>query len=304
MSTTLRAESPEMGLRALKASRVIVATDGREQSDPAVIAGRLFAGDATDALRVVTVVRPLPIVTPEAAILYAVDVAATRHEQQKRAVAAQMRRLWIDDTDLEPEVYDGDAASQIAEVAHGANATLIVAGLGRHRVMDRLFGDETALRLIRLAGVPVLAVAPGLDRAPRRIVVAIDFSETSLRAARLALDLAAHEATVYLAHVAPRDASAYDWGGWISSYRDDAGYALERVQEQLRIPRGTSVQRILLNGNPATELLAFASSVRADLIASGSHGHGFVARMLIGSVTTRLLRARRAACSPYRIARR
>src|SRR5688572_10003930 len=115
MSTTLRAESPEIGLRALKASPVIVATDGREQSDPAVIAGRVFAGEAADALRIVTVVRALPIVTPEAAIPYSVDLEATRHDQQKRSVAEQMHRLWIDDTDVEPEVYDGDAASRIAE---------------------------------------------------------------------------------------------------------------------------------------------------------------------------------------------
>jgi hypothetical protein len=51
----------------------------------------------------------------------------------------------------------------------------------------------------------------------------------------------------------------------------------------------------VLQGDPATELLAFATSVNADLIATGSHGHGFVTRMLIGSVTTRILRC--ATCS-------
>jgi hypothetical protein len=50
-----------------------------------------------------------------------------------------------------------------------------------------------------------------------------------------------------------------------------------------------------LQGDPATELLAFATSVNADLIATGSHGHGFVARMLIGSVTTRIVRC--STCS-------
>ncbi|HTE47634.1 MAG TPA: universal stress protein, partial [Gemmatimonadaceae bacterium] len=39
----------------------------------------------------------------------------------------------------------------------------------------------------------------------------------------------------------------------------------------------------------------FATSVNADLIATGSHGHGFVARMLIGSVTTRIVRC--STCS-------
>jgi hypothetical protein len=36
--------------------------------------------------------------------------------------------------------------------------------------------------------------------------------------------------------------------------------------------------------------MAFAASVNADLIATGSHGHGFMARLLIGSVATKLVR--------------
>ena len=123
--------------------------------------------------------------------------------------------------------------------------------------------------------------------APRRIVVAVDFSETSLRAARLAMDVAASNATIYLAHVAPRDSSLYDWKGWGATYKQDAGDALQKMREQLRVPKDMTVQKVLLQGDPATELLAFATSVNADLIATGSHGHGFVARMLIGSVTTR-----------------
>jgi nucleotide-binding universal stress UspA family protein len=172
---------------------------------------------------------------------------------------------------------------------------MIVAGLGRHRVIDRLFGNETALRLVRVSAVPVLAVANNLTHAPRRIVVAIDYSETSLRAARLALDVAASGATVYLAHVAPRDSTLYDWNGWGSSYKADAGDALQKIREQLHLPPGMILQRVVLQGDPATELLAFATSVNADLIATGSHGHGFVTRMLIGSVTTRILRC--ATCS-------
>jgi nucleotide-binding universal stress UspA family protein len=296
MSTQLsRADAPEIGLRALKASPIIIATDGRDQSNPALVAGRILAGEEIDAFRVVTVVRPMPLVSPEASIPYSPEVDAARCEERKRDVLGQIRRVWAEDAPIDVEVCEGDAATEIADLAHQVNASLIVAGLGRHRVMDRLFGDETALRLIRLAGVPVLAVAPGLDHAPHSIVVAVDFSETSLRAARTALELAAPMATVHLVHVAPRDATSYGWSGTGVSYRDDAGYALQKIHDQLRVPDGMVVQRILLHGDPATELLAFASSVRADLIASGSHGHGFVARLLIGSVTTRLLRC--ATCS-------
>ena len=285
---------PELGVRAGPASPVIVATDGREQSDAALIAGGVLAG-ASDALRVVSVIKPMPIVSPEAQLPVSPDFEAGRRALAKRTVRDQMKRVWQDGEGIDVELHDGDPATTIARVSHEANAAMIVAGLGRHNVMDRLFGDETALRLIRVAAVPVLAVSHKFTQAPRRIVVAIDFSETSLRAARLALDVATSSATIYLAHVAPRDATLYDWSGGGSSYKQDAGEALQRMREQLRVPAGMIVQRVLLQGDPATELLAFATSVNADLIATGSHGHGFVARMLIGSVTTRILRC--STCS-------
>lgn len=292
---TMETVRPEVGVRAAKTSPVIVATDGRDQSDAALVAGGLLAGASDERLRVITVLKPMPIVSPEAQLPVSPDVEASRRAEAKRAVREQLGRVWNVPFDAAVEVYDGDPATTIANVAHESNASMIVSGLGRHRVMDRLFGDETALRLIRVAAVPVLAVGGQFTAAPTRIVVAIDFSETSLRAARLALELAAPAATIYLAHVAPRDATLYDWNGWGSNYKQDAGEGLQRMREQLRVPTDMIVQRVLLQGDPATELLAFAASVNADLIATGSHGHGFVARMLIGSVTTRILRC--STCS-------
>ncbi len=284
---------PQQGVRAQHASPVIVATDGRGQSDGAMAVGKILASNA-DALRVVTVLKALPVVSPEAALPIAPDVQAARRAEQRRAVINQATRVWGQSA-VDVELAEGDPAATIATIAHESNATMIVSGIGRHQVMDRLFGDETAIRLVRMSSVPVLTVAGGLMGAPRRIVIAADFSETSLRAARLALELAAPHATLYLAHVAPRDKVLHDWNSWGLSYKEDAGDALQKMREQLRVPGGMTLQRVLLQGDPATELLAFATSVNADLIATGSHGYGFVARMLIGSVTTRILRC--STCS-------
>jgi hypothetical protein len=96
-------------------------------------------------------------------------------------------------------------------------------------------------------------------------------------------------------HVAPRNGFTHEWDYSTGTYKEDAGVALRRVHDQLRVPRGMSVQEILLQGDPATELLGFASSVNADLIATGSHGRGFIGRMLLGSVTTRIFRC--STCS-------
>jgi nucleotide-binding universal stress UspA family protein len=283
--------APELGVRATNASPVIIASDGRAQSDGALAMGRLLA-ETPEALRLVTVLRPVPMI-PEAPVSLRPDIEASRRAEARREVSEQAHRVWLNDSDV--ELMEGDPATAVTKLAHKSGATMIVCGLGRHRVADRIFGDETALRFIRLADVPVFAAAERLDHAPRRIVVAIDFTETSLRAARLSLQLAAPGASIYLVHVAPRVGFAHEWDYQSGSYKQDAGVALRRVHEQLRVPNGMAVQEILLQGDPATELLALATSVNADLIATGSHGRGFVARMLVGSVTTRLVRC--STCS-------
>jgi nucleotide-binding universal stress UspA family protein len=283
---------PALGVRASPTAPIIVATDGRPQSDAALIVGRLLA-DTPDALRLVTVIKPLPTIPQGGLLTVSPDVDAARRAEARRNAVAQRDRLWSDRHDV--QLGEGDPATIVARLAHQSGATLIVAGLGRHRVSDRLMGDETALRLMRMSDVPVLAVADGMTSAAKRIVVACDFSETSVRAARMAVDLAAPGAVIYLAHVAPRDGGVPDWRVWDESYREDAGAALRKVAAQLHLADGMTVQRVILQGDPATELLAFAANIDADLIATGSHGYGFIARMLIGSVATRVVRA--STCS-------
>lgn len=292
--------SPELGVRATHSAPIIIATDGRAQSDGALLAGRLFA-ESGSALQLVTVLVPMPVI-PEAPMLRSDDLDSSRVEAIRGEIDQQMARVWDSASHL--EILSGDPASVISELAHRIGATMIVAGLGRHHASDRVFGDETALRLIRRADVPVFAAAEGLTHAPRRIVVACDFSETSLRAARLTLEMASSNATIYLTHVAPRDNSRFEFSGWGRTYRQEADAALKNTRAQLRVPDDMKVQNVLLQGDPATELLAFASTVHADLIATGSHGHAFVTRLLVGSVASQIVRG--STCSvltiPYKAA--
>jgi len=296
---TMNATTIERGVRASRVSPVIIATDGEDQSNSAMVVGRLLA-TTPDAIRLATVVKPLPIVSAEAPIPATEEVEASRRVDRWLSIEAQSARVWgghVADIDI----CEGDPAAILARLAREMNATMIVSGLGRHRVVDRLFGDETALQLIRASSVPVFAVASGTAQLPARIVVAVDFSETSLRAARLALEVAAPRATIYLTHVGPRDSMVRGWNGSGATYKNEVGMALAKMRNQLRVPPGMSVQTVMLQGDPATELLAFASTVGADAVATGSHGHGFIARTIIGSVTTRILRCATCSvlCVPY-----
>lgn len=276
-------------------TRAIVASDGKSQSDGALLAARALQA-STDEVRIVAAVPPLPIVSPEAQLPIDPEVESRRAADLGAAVEAQAQRVLGARSAWSVDVRAGEPASTIVDAAREAGATLVVTGLGRHGLVDRVFGDETALRLIRIGSIPVLAVPTSFVHAPRRIVVAMDFSQPSMRAARLAIDMAAESATIHLVHVAPRDASSVLWSGgdWLATYEADAQAELTRAAARLNPPAGISVERTVLHGDPAAQLLAYAAKIDADLIAAGSHGHGFVARVLIGSVVTKVLRG--SAC--------
>ena len=77
---------PELGVRASAAAPIIVATDGQEQSDGALAVGRLLAGSC-DAVRLVTVLKTLPIV-PEVPIQIPVDMENARRADARRTGGA------------------------------------------------------------------------------------------------------------------------------------------------------------------------------------------------------------------------
>ena len=110
---TMETVRPEMGVRAAKTSPVVVATDGRDQSDAALVAGGLLAG-AGDGLRVVNVLKPMPIVSPEAQLPVSPDVEASRRAEAKRTVQEQLGRVWNVPLNADVELYDGDPATMIA----------------------------------------------------------------------------------------------------------------------------------------------------------------------------------------------
>jgi nucleotide-binding universal stress UspA family protein len=76
----------------------------------------------------------------------------------------------------------------------------------------------------------------------------------------------------------------------------------EHVSEAARRLRGTGQQSegVVLHGRPATALVDEATRSAADLVIAGSRGHGRVASLLLGSVSTELVES--APC-PVLVAR-
>jgi len=171
-----------------------------------------------------------------------------------------------------------------------------VLGMGRHAPFDRLFGTETALRTLRQTDRPVLAVPADAAGLPSRAVAAVDFTPASVRAAAVAVELMADGGTLVLTHVKPRvDAAKPLLADWDRAYTARVGELFGRLQAMLaeRRPDVRLTTEVIV-GEPADALLQVAAREEAELLSTGTHGAGFVERVLVGSVATALLR--RATC--------
>jgi nucleotide-binding universal stress UspA family protein len=275
---------------------LLVATDGAPGAAGALHWALALNRRGMGPVLVLAVQDPIPLYdTMESGLVASarleLDRIGLRHLRE--TVHAQVAEIAGDAPDWEVRIEAGPPGMLIADAAEAHGAALVLAGLGRHSAVERLFGGETSLAIIQLAHAPVLAVHPDARVLPRRVLIADDFSEFSREAARRALGLLEPGGELHVAHVLrmPGSEPVVVPQQWLDRY-------LGEVETELK-ERGSAlaadVRTHLLQGDPASELLGLAESIEADLLVAGRHGRGFLGRLLIGSISTRLVR--RARCS-------
>ncbi len=176
----------------------------------------------------------------------------------------------------------------LKEVATELDAGLIVLGGKHHTLLERWFAGSTALNVARTTDVP-LFVTGGLHAPIRRILVAADQSyaaQPTIKTAERFATLLGAELRVMCAFeplpILP-DAPTYD----VESY-----YTLldEHVKREVwPLVLDPSAEKITRHGLAFDAIAHEVADWHADLLVVGSHGKGFVDRLLIGSVTERLL---------------
>lgn len=186
----------------------------------------------------------------------------------------------------------GRPAQEIVARAEELQAGLIVIGAhGGNFFADLLLGN-TADRLTHLCASPLLVVKNEASQAYRQVLVPVDFSDDSRRAAQAAFAVAPHADVAFLhafeavfdgymqyANVT-RDA--------IDEYRmsafEDARDQLDQFISEVA-PRGRHVQKTIAFGLPGPVVREHVKATRPDLIVLGKHGRSRLADMILGSVT-------------------
>jgi nucleotide-binding universal stress UspA family protein len=199
----------------------------------------------------------------------------------------------LEDLTLQIAAYGGvgvGEAAQVAAIAAGAGADVLVLGVHQGTHPERLAAGSVLLPLLTDCALPVVAVPDvatqeGLPRL-RRVLVPIAFQPASEAAVPWAFSLAGRDGYVVLAHV--------------TSPLEDDEAAIARAEDVERrlaglIPDAASgtrcACRTLFLHDPVAAVLREAERLAADAIVVGAEAHSALFGFAVGSFVTDLLAA-------------
>jgi nucleotide-binding universal stress UspA family protein len=210
-------------------------------------------------------------------------------------------------------VVSGLDSDGILQHVQDAKADLIVMSTHGRGPLGRFFVGGVADELIRQAAVPVLLVRPR-DPAPsvvaepslEHVLVPLDGSPLAERVLEPALEFVRlWEGRCTLLRVI--EGGPPTSSGWPDRPRPPeqeraaaAEAYLEKIAGRLR-KEGTAVQtRVVVAPHAAPAILEETQTQRCDFIALATHGWGGVRRMLLGSVTDKVIRGSSLPVLAYR----
>lgn len=216
----------------------------------------------------------------------------------RRAIAEEelaRESAGLADLACETRVVAGDPFAAVAAAAVELGADLVVAGDHRRSLWRSLFLDTTVERLVRVASVPILiargsAATPyvhalvGVEAEPARAVLAILQGLGGAAPAHVSL-LHAFDpiASGKMAHAGVSD-------GEIAAYEAETAAAVRRSLEGVAGAGPALAEVVVVAGEPVSALEEAAARLDVDLVVTATHARRGLGRLVLGSVTSRLLR--------------
>ena len=276
------------------ASRVVIGYDGSDAGEDAVAFGLTWCRSTGDVPVVATVY-------PEEHPLGAghVDAEWATYVREQAESIQDKARNSVGDQALYRNVASTSAAHGLADLAEDVEAVAVIVGTSPETALSRALMGSSTERLLHGATVPVTVVPAGWrESAPERIS-SIGVAYIDTRDAREALRTAVRiaqriPAKLTLYSVVGRSAERFsylvgrtDEQAFLDMARDSFGKAMDFAAAG--IPPELEPETVLLEGE-IVEALAALGTDDVDVLVCGSRGYGPVRRVLLGGVSSQLIR--------------
>lgn len=275
----------------------------RRALDHAIAIARWYESTVT-ALHVFS---PAPVTAwgPGPVVFEPIVLTAVDREQLLADTKAFIEAETAPGVAIEAVVLEGNTAAEILDQATNMSADLLVIGTHGRSGFERLLLGSVTEKVLRKARCPVLTVPRRLpDAVPsgpvlfKRILCAVDFSESSMNALKYALSLA-QEADGCLTVVHVLGAELVGQVGIGEEHFTLAAFQRQHEEEARKlldkaVPEGAAAyckaDTMLLRGKPWREILRIASDRQAELVVMGVQGRGAADLMFFGSTTQHVVR--------------
>jgi universal stress protein E len=193
----------------------------------------------------------------------------------------------------------GNPFKVIVEEAKRSAADLVVMGSHRKRFLGDVFTGTTVERVMRVGGRPVLMVNRNAETPYRNPLAAVDLSDASANALRIASDLGLLETkSAAVVHgFIPLAEGTMAYAGiereriaeHVAASAAEARSALAKFIRDLGFGDLATLS-LIEKGTPFEAIEAAVRKLHADLVIIGTRGRGDIARALLGSVADQVLR--------------
>lgn len=174
-----------------------------------------------------------------------------------------------------------DRHQEIVNIAEEYKAGLIVIGRRDRNDLARLMVGDATRKVVGTAPCNVMVVPRGAQAPHRGLLVGTDGSELGDQAARAAIELAGYcQLPITIASVAVP--------GQSDERRQEGVDAIQRLQGEAR-EQGLTADATFEEGRAEVTLIDVARRDNRDLIIVGSHGRTGLKRLLMGSVSERVI---------------
>ncbi|MFD1615323.1 universal stress protein [Gelatiniphilus marinus] len=194
-----------------------------------------------------------------------------------------------------PLIRYGSPHEAIVKAAVAVNANLILAGSGAHPEDGKFLLGTTTQRIIQNSDKPVLVIKENTNLNIKTILCPVDFSDSSERALNNAIVMARrYNAELVVLSVCEKQTSSWFGSQEYLDKENKVRFEKHATDYETFLKKFNLVDVNFTKeskmGNPAQEILKTVASKKIDLMVMGTHGRTGLNRMIMGSVTEKVIR--------------